>query len=109
MATTTARKMRDALPSTVPVPKPSDGSDQRDKFVGSYAHAGAYISSGVTFAATIVFCLFAGWWLDERWSTSPLFLVSGIALGAVAGFYHLYKTLTAEEPGRQRTDKSEDE
>lgn len=108
--------MRDAIPSIANVPKPPDDSDQKDKFVGSYAHAGAHISSGVQFAATIVFCLFAGWWLDERWSTSPLFLVSGIALGAVAGFYHLYKTLTAEEPNRNRTgdsdrntDESEDE
>jgi len=91
------------------VPKPSDGSDRKDKFLGSYAQAGAYISSGVQFAATIVFCLFAGWWLDERWSTSPLLLVSGIVLGSVAGFYHLYKTLTAGESNRQGAAESEDE
>lgn len=89
--------------------KPTDGSNQRNGFLGSYAQAGAYIGSGVTFAATIVFCLFAGWWLDERWSTSPLFLVSGILLGAVAGFYHLYKTLTAGESDRQGTAELEDE
>ena len=108
MTRTTARQW-DAIPSTVPVPKPPDSSERKDRFLGTYVHAGAYISSGVTFAATIVFCLFAGWWLDERWSTSPLFLVSGIVLGSVAGFYHLYKTLTAEEPNRRRTEESEDE
>ena len=107
MATTTAREMRDASPSTVPVPKPSDGSDQKGKFVGSCVQAGALIGSGVQFAATIAFCLFAGWWLDERWSTSPLFLVSGIVFGAMAGFYHLYKTLTAEAPDRRSTDEPE--
>jgi F0F1-type ATP synthase assembly protein I len=91
------------------VPKLPDSSDRKSKFIGSYAQAGAHISSGVQFAATIAFCLFAGWWLDERWSTSPLFLVSGIVFGSVAGFYHLYKTLTAEAPERQGTDVSEDE
>lgn len=88
------------------MPKSFDSPDKKEQFLGSYARAGAYITSGVQFAATIVFCLFAGWWLDERWSTSPLFLVSGIVFGAVAGFYHLYKTLTAAESDRQ-TDDSE--
>ena len=91
------------------MPKSFDSPDKKEQFLGSYAQAGAYISTGVQFAATIVFCLFVGWWLDERWSTSPLLLVSGIVVGSVAGFYHLYKTLTAGESNRQGAAESEDE
>ena len=81
------------------MPKPSaKTTDPDNKILPTYARAGAHISAGVQFAATIVFCLFAGWWLDERWSTMPLFLVSGMIFGAVGGFYHLYKTLTAPPP-----------
>ena len=83
----------------------SDPSDtggpekQRRKALKSYSQAGIYIGSGFQFAGTIVAGLFGGKWLDDKLSTAPLFLVSGMLLGGVGGFYHLYKTLVQPPPG----------
>ena len=75
-------------------PRVPDEDRQTRKALSSYAQAGAYIGSGMQFAATIALGLFAGWWLDERLSTTPLFLIAGTILGAVAGFIYLYRNLT---------------
>ena len=92
----------------------SDPSDtggrekQRRKALTSYSQAGTYIGSGFQFAGTMVAGLFGGRWLDEQLSTTPLFLVSGILLGAVAGFYHLYKTLVQPPPGPAASPQPEE-
>ena len=85
------------------MPKPSDqhgGTDgkQRRKALTSYAQAGTYIGSGFQFAGAIVAGLFAGWWLDDKLSTTPIFVVAGTILGAIAGFYYLYRMLVQEPP-----------
>jgi F0F1-type ATP synthase assembly protein I len=93
------------------MPDPSDtgGSDkQRRKALTSYSQAGTYIGSGFQFAGTMVAGLFGGRWLDEKLSTAPLFLISGILLGAVAGFYHLYKTLVQPPPGPAESPQPEE-
>ena len=64
------------------------------KTQGGMAQAGLYMGVGLQFAATIAIVTFGGWWLDEKWSTSPLLLIAGMLSGATAAFYHLYKTLT---------------
>jgi ATP synthase protein I len=73
------------------------------KFAHNYAQAGPYLTAGTQFAASIILCLLGGWWLDGKLATTPLFLVLGTFLGAVAGFYNLYKTLTAGE--KKKADK----
>ena len=60
-----------------------------------YAEAGPYISAGSQYAASIVVCMLIGWWLDGKLGTSPWLLVAGVILGAVAGFYNLYKSLVS--------------
>ena len=42
--------------------------------------------------------------MDGKLDTTPLFLILGIFLGAVAGFYNLYKTLIASEKKKTDTD-----
>ncbi len=36
---------------------------------------------------------FSGKWLDERWGTEPAFAMVLLLLGAVAGFYQVFKVL----------------
>ncbi len=46
---------------------------------------------GIQFVLVIgVFC-YAGYWLDGRAETSPLFLFLGFMIGFAAGFYQLYQ------------------
>jgi ATP synthase protein I len=71
-----------------------------------YADVGPYISAGTQYAASIVVCLFIGWWLDVKFGTSPWLVVVGIVLGAVSGFYNLYKTLISG--GKQDQDKQKE-
>ena len=75
------------------------------KSARAYAQAGPYLTAGTQFAASIIMCLLGGWWIDGKLDTTPLFLILGIFLGAVAGFYNLYKTLISSEKKKTDTDK----
>ena len=75
------------------------------KSAQNYAQAGPYLTAGTQFAASIIMCLLGGWWIDGKLDTTPLFLILGIFLGAVAGFYNLYKTLISSEKKKTDTDK----
>ena len=52
---------------------------------------------GVQFVASILLCLYAGRWLDQRLGTGPWLLLAGVAVGASAGFYAMYRALVAED------------
>lgn len=52
---------------------------------------------GVQFVASILLCLYAGKWLDRRLGTAPWLLLVGVAVGASAGFYAMYRALVAED------------
>ena len=85
--------------------------DRRDeskirKVSKGYADVGPYLSAGTQYAASIVVCLLIGWWLDGEFGTSPWLVVTGVLLGAVSGFYSLYKTMISG--GRQDQDKKKD-
>ncbi|MDI6871238.1 MAG: AtpZ/AtpI family protein [Bacillota bacterium] len=58
-----------------------------------------YGNVALSFGFTLVFAVGGGaWlgnWLDHRYKTTPLFLVSGIVLGTVVAFKSLYETLTS--------------
>jgi F0F1-type ATP synthase assembly protein I len=45
-----------------------------------------------------------GWWLDDKFATTPLFLLLGTLLGAGGGFYKLYRTLMDLDERRKRED-----
>jgi F0F1-type ATP synthase assembly protein I len=55
---------------------------------------GAYATAGVEFAVAILLFLFAGQVLDRRFGTSPWLVMIGAFVGAAAGWYALYRTLT---------------
>lgn len=71
---------------------PTDGSKSNGD-VSPWAVA----SLGAQFFAGILIFLYFGNWLDEKWSTSPLFLLSGVLLGGGGVFYSGYRRLTALE------------
>lgn len=71
------------------------------KAVQVYAQLGAYINLGFQFAATLLACLFLGYWLDARLGTEPVLLIAGVLLGMAVGLYHLYRELMAAEKRRK--------
>jgi hypothetical protein len=60
---------------------------------------GALASGGFEFAVLILAGVFGGWWIDRRIGTGPWLLMVGAFVGAGAGFYRLYRTLTAGQRG----------
>lgn len=54
---------------------------------------GQYLSATSQNVAAIAMGGGIGWYLDRQFETAPLFLIIGIFIGAVLGFYQLLKTL----------------
>ncbi|MQA89922.1 MAG: hypothetical protein GEU90_06780 [Gemmatimonas sp.] len=62
---------------------------------------------GLQFAAAIVLFLFVGRWLDSRLGTEPWLLLIGVLLGAVGGFYSMYRQLVIAPRERQERERRE--
>lgn len=60
---------------------------------------------GLLMAIPIFLCIFGGIWLDERFGTSPLFLIIFIILGVMAAFRNLFvtvlKTIDQDKKGKK--------
>ena len=81
----------------------ADQDPKPKKLIQAYAQAGHYLGLGMQFAVAILLGLWGGWWLDNRLSVSPLFLLLGALLGGATGFYALYRAMVDEqEKERQR-------
>jgi ATP synthase protein I len=61
-----------------------------------------YSGHGLTLAAAVGLFLLAGWWLDGRVGTTPLFTILGALVGAAAGFYHLIQHLLLLPRAREK-------
>ncbi len=58
---------------------------------------------GIMMVVPIIGGLWLGNYLDEKFNTSPLFLLSLIAVGAISSFYNLYKfAVKRSDKGRKR-------
>jgi ATP synthase protein I len=54
-------------------------------------------TGGIEFAVSILLGVFAGQWLDRRMHTGPWLVMLGALVGAAAGFYNLYRTITTAQ------------
>ena len=81
-------------------------ADKDRKKAGAYADIAPYASVGIQFAVTILVFVAGGWWLDGRLGTTPIFILLGMLLGAVAAFYKLYRTLMDLDEKRKKEESS---
>ena len=58
--------------------------------VNSYLRPLAYASSGIEFGGCVLAFWYGGLVLDRKFGMSPLFMITGLIVGAVAGFAMLY-------------------
>jgi F0F1-type ATP synthase assembly protein I len=63
---------------------------------------------GMQFFAAILLFVYAGNWLDRRFGTAPLFLLSGVFVGGGGAFYAAYRQLTKPRTPRAHDDDSPD-
>ena len=57
---------------------------------------GPYLALGTTLAVTVLAGVGAGYWLDGRLNTRPVFLLLGGTLGLAAGLYHFFRTVAGQ-------------
>jgi len=55
--------------------------------------AGPYLSIGTALAATVLLGVGAGYWVDRRWGTKPVFLLIGGTLGVVTALFQFFRTV----------------
>jgi len=61
----------------------------------------SYLGLGTGLAVTLLLAVGAGYWIDKRFGTTPVFVLVGAVFGMFAVFYHLYKaykTVTGGKP-----------
>ena len=54
---------------------------------------GSYLGLGLEFAVTLLLFIFAGRYLDGKFGTNPWLLIAGAAVGFVAGFYLMFRSI----------------
>jgi len=76
-------------------------------FADTTHQLGPFLSWGWQFALTLGFLSWFGHWLDEKFETRVLFVLTGVFLGLFGGFYNLYR-IVSNLPKPGRTKKEED-
>jgi F0F1-type ATP synthase assembly protein I len=65
-----------------------------------------YLNLSTELFAAVLIGAFLGWYLDQLLKLkTPWFMISGIFLGAVAGFRDLYRAIIKEEQEEKRQNK----
>lgn len=82
--------------------KAADGSEVQRASSDALGH-------GFTIAAAIGLFLWAGDRADKALGTGPVFALSGMLLGAAAGFYRLYAHLVLMKRENAKTEASEED
>jgi F0F1-type ATP synthase assembly protein I len=76
---------------------PPETQDDERTGAGSLARAlkeaGPYLSIGTALAATVLLGVGAGYWVDRRWGTKPVFLLIGGTLGVFTALFQFFKTV----------------
>jgi ATP synthase protein I len=77
--------------------RPGDRSRGASHQRGTTLTAGSVAGLGFQFAVTILVFLYIGKWLDGKLGTAPWLLLLGVFIGAIGGFYTLYRALSANQ------------
>lgn len=89
-------------------PPESPGPDPLERLRGprfAGGGAGQYAGMGVQFAGAILLFLYAGNWVDGKLGSAPLFLISGVFVGAGLSFYSIYRRVMADQQHEAQSRK----
>jgi len=80
-----------------PEPNPKD---QDARSTSALREAAPLLGLGMTLAVTVLAALGAGYWLDGRLGTRPLFLLVGAFFGIVGALVYFLKTVAGPTKGQ---------
>ena len=66
---------------------------ERQKYYETMRSLAPYLNIGWIFLFSILLGLLIGWWLDKKFGTEPWFMLAGLILGVVTGFYNFFKVV----------------
>ena len=76
------------------------GNDQEDylsksikQFQRFVRQSGPAASASYTLLGAVLFLSLIGYYLDQYFKSTPVYLVIGLCLGMIIGFYELYKSI----------------
>lgn len=69
---------------------------------------GSYLTIGLELAVVLLVFIFLGRYLDSRWGTEPWLLITGAAVGFIAGFYNLFRTLSRLNGSEKKKEEERD-
>ena len=76
------------------------GNDQEDylsksikQFQRFVRQSGPAASAAYTLLGSVLFLSLIGYYLDQYFKSTPVYLVIGLCLGMIIGFYELYKSI----------------
>jgi F0F1-type ATP synthase assembly protein I len=85
-------------------PAPPDKNDLGN-VTRSYQKGWAYSEIAVQYGVAIVLCTLLGNWLDGKFDTGNILMITGLIIGAVAGFIGMLKQLKVLNT-KDRSDRS---
>lgn len=72
---------------------PEQPRDNAKGWARAIRDAGPYLSLGVTLAGSVLLGLLAGYWIDGKLGTRPVFFLIGAVLGLVTAGVYFFRTL----------------
>jgi F0F1-type ATP synthase assembly protein I len=91
-------------------PSPGDEKESknplRTNIAGVLHEFGPFLTLGFQLAAAVAVFLLIGIWLDDRFSTSPLWTLVGLAIGVTGGFIKFFRAVSEMEKNHNHEDPS---
>ena len=78
-------------------PDETSGAPKGGGWSGALRDAAPYLGLGTTLAGSVLLGLGAGYWLDSKLGTRPVFFLVGAVLGLLAAGLHFYRTLVVKK------------
>jgi hypothetical protein len=87
-----------AVPSKPPPQSPGKKNGDAGDWVRALRDSAPYLGLGSSMALTLLLSLGAGYWVDGKLGTRPIFFLLGGAFGLLAAGYNFYKTVVGRKP-----------
>lgn len=68
-------------------------NEPKNEISRSFRKAAPYLNIGYTLIGAIIFFAFAGSYIDKKTQSGPLYLIIGVFIGLILGFYNMIKVI----------------
>jgi F0F1-type ATP synthase assembly protein I len=73
--------------------KPEDEDKERQSFSSMFGESAPFLGAGIQLGIGVILMALLGWWLDDKWGTTPWVLLAGVFFGAGAGMYQFIRSV----------------